>query len=513
MSLSAAKTDLAYSTIIARKLGMEPKVDYAYPDWNIVGIPLDIEHILRELQARYGSNIGGFEWVTLASTINRLVDAAEDYYERGDGRPDLPYDDHTLFFNNVAVWGFDVADSFQITPRVCKELIFNKQKPPRDNLFSLGPDNPMYRTALKVLNPSLDQDFDDFSQMDWLRIHATGEGKGNAVAQQKKKVKAEGVENLILWLGANNALGTVINLRINQTPNKMKFAGRPHEYDHIKRSLFRWNLWHPDDFEADYVQMIDRVDGIMRSNLNENWKVFVGTVPLVTIAPIAKGVGETTEVEIEKMTISGAVRESSIYFKYYTYFPFEEEFALESGRYLTMQDAIHIDNCIRAFNFRIFAQVTRLNEEHGVERYFAVDMSNALDELAYKRNNGQPRYQMPDELRYLYPPVNTKYYHADTNGTLKQGGLFSLDGVHPTAIGHGLLAYEFLNRMKSAGVTNMSGSILDKQLPWNGEAGILQSDLLYSDPLRIMQEIYGKDSSASLALRIIDSIKGIHSNG
>lgn len=512
MSLAAARTDNAYSTLIAGKLGLTPGADYHFADWNNTGIPLDIEYIMRELQSRYGANIGGFEWLTVAQTINRLIDGAEDYYERGDGRADNPYDkDGTQFFNNVAVWGFDVADSFQVTPRVCKEIIFNKQKPTKDNLFSLGPDNPMYRTALKVLNPSLDPAFDDFSQIDWLRLHATGKDKaGNAVNDSNgNKIEGSGVENLILWLGANNALGTVINLRINQTPNKMNFAARPHEYDHVKRSMFKWNLWHPDDFQADYRAMIGEVDAIMKKNLTDDWTVFIGTIPLVTIAPIAKGVGETTEVPISRKINGKTVVKPSVYYKYYTYFPFEESFAIDTGKYLTMQDALHIDNCIRKYNEIINTEITALNKQHSKNRYVIVDTCKMLEDMAYKRNNGRPPYQWPADLEFLYPPINTKYYHADTDGKLKQGGLFSLDGVHPTAIGHGIIAYEFLKTMKAAGVTDMSGNQVTTNLDWKGEHGILQSDLLYSQPLRNMQEIYGKDTVASLAVRIIDSIKSV----
>jgi hypothetical protein len=383
----------------------------------------------------------------------------------------------------------------------------------------------MYRTALKILNPSLDPDFDDFSQLDWLRIHATGEGKPDAIdkqmgARQKNKAAADGVENLILWLGANNALGTVVNLRINQTPNKLHAAGRPHEYGHVKRAMFRWNLWHPDDFRADYELMIDEVDRIMQNNLAKDWKVFVGTVPLVTIAPIAKGIGETTEVDIKKYENGKFQNAKSMYFKYYTYFPFEEDFAIETGKYLTMQDAVHIDNCIREYNRIIFEKVAALNAANGKgkknakDRYFVVDTSKALDDLAYKRNNGQPPYELPDALKFLYPPVNTKYYHAGTDGKLKQGGLFSLDGVHPTSIGHGILAREFLKKMIDAGVKLVDDPDArgdDTGLRWNGPGGILESDLLYSQPLKNMQEIYGKDGVASLALRIIDSIRDVSS--
>lgn len=115
MSLAAARTDNAYSTLVARQLGLQLDSDeYRFADWNNAGIPLNIEVIIRELQSRYGSNIGGLEWLTVGQTINRIVDRAEDYYERGEGRDDAPYDKiGTQFFNNAAVWGFEVADLFR----------------------------------------------------------------------------------------------------------------------------------------------------------------------------------------------------------------------------------------------------------------------------------------------------------------------------------------------------------------------------------------------------------------
>lgn len=513
MSLAAARTDAASSTLIARKLGLKLKSDqYNYADWNVEGIPLNLEHLMRELQRRYGSNIGGFEWVTVLHTINRIVDDAEDYYERKEGRADLPYDRKgTQFFNNVAVWGFDVADSFQITANVCKQAIYNKNMPTKDNLFRLGADNAMYRTALKVLNPSLDPAFDKFSQLSWLKLHATGTGDdGNNVFDRNgTQVKGDGIENLILWLGGNNALATVTNLNIRQTPNKLNFSKAPHEYDHLVRAQFGWNLWHPKDFEADYRAMIGRVDAIMKQNLEPNWKVFIGTVPLVTIPPIAKGVGETTEVPLVHEVDGVEVTTHSIYYKYYTYFPFDEKIAVEKGVYLTMQDALHIDNCIREYNKVIYREIAKLNAAHGTQRYFIVDTCQMIEDLAYKRNNGRPPYKMPPELKFIYPPVNTKYYHADRSGNIKQGGIFSLDGVHPTAIGQGLIAYEFLKIMKAAGVKGVNNQTVDENLDWESEKGILQTDRLYSQPLTNMQEIYGKDDVPLLGTRIVDIVQRI----
>lgn len=513
MSLAAARTDCAYSTIIAQKLGLELKTaNYNYADWNIEGIPLNLEYIMRELQKKYGSNIGGFEWLTVLQTLNGIIDNAEDYYERGLGRADQPYDaTGTRFFNNVAVWGFDAADSFQITPNVCYQAIYNKEKPTTDDLFTVGPDNAMYRTALKILNPSLDPAFDNFSQMSWLKLHATGTDDNNKTVSDKdgNEIKGDGIENLLLWLGANNALSTVTSLKIRITPNRRNHSQAPHEYKHLERAQFGWNLWHPQDFQADYGEMLARVDKIMENNLEPNWKVFVGTVPLVTIAPIAKGFGETTSIPVKRTVKGKKVETESIYYKYYTYFPFQESFAFETNTYLTMQDALYIDNCIREYNDFIFSETDRLNKKHGAERYFVVDTCKMLEDLAYKRNKGQPPYELPNELKFLYPPVNTKYYHADREGVLKQGGLFSLDGVHPTAIGQGIIAYEFLKAMEIAKVKDISGKTVDTNLNWTGTNGIIASDLLYTQPLKNMQEIYGKDKIASLGVRIVDLMKTI----
>ena len=69
--------------------------------------------------------------------------------------------------------------------------------------------------------------------------------------------------------------------------------------------------------------------------------------------------------------------------------------------------------------------------------------------------------------------VNTVYYTVDRQSRMSAGGVFSLDGVHPTAIGHGLIAREFLDAFGKAGVPTVRG------LDWNG---IVASDSLYSHP-------------------------------
>ncbi|MCI0557262.1 MAG: hypothetical protein MN733_02115, partial [Nitrososphaera sp.] len=73
-------------------------------------------------------------------------------------------------------------------------------------------------------------------------------------------------------------------------------------------------------------------------------------------------------------------------------------------------------------------------------------------------------------------------------------GLFSLDGVHPSAIGQGIIAYEFLKVMKAAGVVKSS------DLNW---AEIFANDTLYTTPITLMQELYGKDDLAKHIIKLI----------
>ncbi|MEH2423955.1 MAG: hypothetical protein V7K48_24535 [Nostoc sp.] len=477
MSLAAARTDLCFSTLIAKSMGLKVGAEYLYPEWLMGGLPANIEKILRRLEKKYGSDINALDWLTILPTLEGVLDEAEDYYERLGGSAEERYPGGIDFFHNVAIQGFDIADSWMITPNVCKyQIKLSNDKGEGKPGFLALPNAAFYRTALKVLNPSLNPIYDNYSQLDWLKHHHT-----NA---------PEGVENLILWLGANNALGTVISLEINQTPNDLDQilinpSQKPESFREVRE---KWNLWHPKDFEAEYQQLLDRVDTIMQSNSNPDWNVFIGTIPLVTIAPLAKGVGSTTEIDVP------GEEKPSVYYKYYTYFPFEEDTVRETGTlYLTLQDTLYIDDCIRTYNKVIRKLVDSKNNQYPQPRYHIVDLANALQQIAFKRNAGQVQYEFPEYFKFVYPQVNTKYYHADTTGRLRQGGLFSLDGIHPSAIGQGLIAYEFLKKMKEVGVANST------ELDWKS---IFSSDQLYSQPITLMHEFYDNREFAQTIIKL-----------
>jgi hypothetical protein len=477
MSGSAAKPRLAYSSLIAECLGLRLSsmsgggAGYFYPEWKAFGLPASLEDILRALCARCGSSIGLLEWPAVLKTINDMMDVSEDYFERGEGAADNPYPGDVPFFHNVAIRDFTVADAWLLTPKVCRERIEAEGFFSRLDGFFANPGAYFYRTALKVLSPNLDC---DFSQLDWLGHHAKGEG----------------VENLILWLGANNALKTVLTLKIKKTPNTP--LGRPCGLSHLERAEKEWNLWHPDDFAAEYGELLDRVETALADNRFKSWNVFVATVPFVTALPFIHGLGQGISFP-----------EKGIYYRDYTYFPFDEKFISDGGAALSRQDVMLIDDCVRGYNLEIQRLVDEKNRAHlrrsGRAPYHIVDLCAAFDRMAWQRNSGNPTTAFPDCFAQASPKISTAYYHADeANGRLR-GGIFSLDGIHPSAIGQGLIAREFMKVMEAG-----AGLAFCRPLDWTA---ILKRDSLYQDPITIMPELYCHEKLATHIVKLISFIK------
>ena len=476
MSFAAARTDASYATLIAGILEATPY--RILSNWPHGGFPLNLEVLMRSLEKKYGSDIfGPIEWLKAINTIRKHMDKVESYYERGKGKAGAAQPEGDTYYHNIAVFGMRIADAWGVNAKLCKQIIA-KAKGHGDALFS-WPNAPFYRAMNKVLNPSQQPEYDQLSALDWLAAHVEGLADSD---------EEPGVENLLLWLGNNNVLGTVLSLTPKQSET---VSGKwPHELSHSDRERQGWNFWHPDHFDAEFNELMNRVDTIMGSHpTSADWRVFVANVPHVTIAPLAKGFGPTTTYADDR---GGATR-SSIYYKYYAYF-FLREKDIHSGLwpYLTQHRARSIDLAVDAYNASIRRTIERLNTSHetggGRQRYFLIDANRALSDLAWKRNNGNPPYELPPALAYLDPPVNTKFYHATRNGKLVQGGLFGLDGVHPSIIGQGLVAHEFLKTMQAAGVRDSDGRLVDPdRLDW---PAIVKSDLLYSDPIGLMPEVY-----------------------
>ncbi|MEQ8963180.1 MAG: hypothetical protein RLP02_35625, partial [Coleofasciculus sp. C2-GNP5-27] len=125
--------------------------------------------------------------------------------------------------------------------------------------------------------------------------------------------------------------------------------------------------------------------------------------------------------------------------------------------------------------------------------WYVFEMSGLLDRLASRRYIEDPqsrpdwwtKYELPPELQMLSPVPDSRFFVSDRTGRVS-GGLFSLDGIHPTTIGYGLMAQELINVMQLAGVKFYLG---DGKSERSGPVRVdfrrlIRLDTLISDPPR-----------------------------
>jgi hypothetical protein len=132
------------------------------------------------------------------------------------------------------VSGFQVQDAFLLTAGRCRDIAADGS----DDWVSQVVDNAMYRTALRVLNPGQLEDGDDATQ----------------ISRARELAADGGIENLIVFLGANNALGTVTSLTV--TPSTDAELLNP---DPRQRPA---NLYSPEHFRAVLEELVADVEGI-----------------------------------------------------------------------------------------------------------------------------------------------------------------------------------------------------------------------------------------------------------
>ena len=85
-----------------------------------------------------------------------------------------------------------------------------------------------------------------------------------------------------------------------------------------------------------------------------------------------------------KAELEQAIPKKYSYGKYYPYFPFAEQFDIKLP-HLNLQQALHIDNTIREYNRIIMETVAAANEKLKQKRFYLVDMSSVLSDMALKR--------------------------------------------------------------------------------------------------------------------------------
>ncbi len=408
-------TDLSYPAIVARELGWFE--EYRYPRYpGHGGLPLNIELLLRDLEERFGPRVSAWEVPMALFKARQFMDEVEDYWERGPGQTAPPL---SAYNHCLAVYGWDLRDALGKTAASCKEAI----DAPGDDVLKQIVENNSERAALRVY-PHWSK---ATSQMTFFQAAAQ-------LGKEHDKTTDCGIETLIVYLGANNALQAVTDLRVAWSEDDFR--------DPEKKKAY--TVWRPEHFKAELAEVEKAVAAVQARH------VIWCTVPHVTIAPIARGIGHK-------------VAPGSRYFPYYTR-PWVEDadFGPADDKHITAEQARAVDCAIDMYNDAIQRVVEQARGgKNGAKRdWYLIDMAGLLDRLASRRYitdpNAQPEwwtpYPLPPALKALDPVPDSRFTTGDGRGGRASGGLFSLDGVHPTTVAYGLIAQEMINVMRLAGV-------------------------------------------------------------
>lgn len=435
------RTDINFPSFIARCF--EPQPIFRQPVFTAqAGIPLNFEILLRGLTDEFGEIIDWSEYsgatAHTLSTLRRIK-----YYWEGR-RKDLSVDQPEPW-HNQSVWGLAVNDAWLLTEKSAREFI--DQHTDRFSVFGFLPEHAKLTTARLVLNP----------QLTLLHEHQT------QLSNIQRLQDDGGIENLIVCLGHNNALGSVVNLKLKWSEPEDLNAFMAHR----THSIYR-----PEHFELEYRQLASRIAAIGAQ------RIFVPTIPYPTIPPVLRGVN------------SDISRDHFGYFDYYTRFwIWDEDFDPEKHPYLTRDEAIQIDLTVDSYN-EIIRKVAAEYDWH------VVPMAEHVGGMAYRRLGGiMTRHYPGDFIKALRRNPATAhlvsengevlltpdFIRADPDtGRIAKGGLFSLDGLHPTTTGYGLMANVYRDTMKKAGVR------FQKPIDWDQ---VLREDTLVTDPPALLAEL------------------------
>lgn len=410
-SLAIFNTGLSYPAIVAYELGCVEQ--FRFPLYEgFGGLPFNIELLLRDLETHYGRTVDLWEIPFALFRARSRMDRVKEYWERGAGQA-VP--STTAVMHNLAVFGWDLRDALSKSADVCR----NQIDMPEDDPIKQLVQNARERAALRVL-PTQPPEAGVLTQLGAAaRLGEETDGTGSE----------HGIETMVVFLGANNAL---------QTVTKLKVVWSEDGYDDLSRKG-PFTVWKPEHFEAELRQVAIEVSRVKARH------VIWCTVPHVTIAPVARGV-------------KGKTAPGSRYFPYYTR-PWisDDDFDSDRDPYITGDEARQVDDAIDEYNDAIAAEVR--DARLAGKDWYLLETCGLLDRLASRRYaedaSAQPGwwqpYELPPALKALTPPPNSHFLACEEERRT-DGGLFSLDGVHPTTVGYGILAQELINVMRLAGV-------------------------------------------------------------
>ena len=463
-SFAIHNTDRSYPKLLAEKLGLEGD-EFRFPAYlpapgqpDYMGPAMNLEYLARASGEGDCTDKSLLEQLEIGVKALKNIVELRVHWDDGARIAELKLDsvpDDGDIVHNLSVAGFDVGD---LMARTADTDMATLHQWAEFTDLGLIATNARALISLPVLKT------------------ARRRGKYLTPVEAAQALGAEGgIETLIVFIGANNALGTVISMDRRETGPGFEDLATKGQY----------NLWRPEDFRKEFTRLADEIKKVGAEH------VLIGTVPHVTAAPLAHGV-------------RGRMPGHPEFFRYYTY-PWipEKSFDPERDPRLTGDDAILIDGYIDSYNDTIRGIVQQAVDSR--LRWLTVDICKRMDSVAYRRYWDPDEKDLPDVRRRkgisdrdeyaeelpevlqkvtargaLTPsegdPVrvpDSRFFSSDQSGRC-EGGLVALDGVHPTTLGYGVIAQEFLDGMIRAGVQPPGASI--------DFAGLVQRDALIIDP-------------------------------
>ncbi len=436
------RTDLNFPSLLRNC--WEPVPDFDQPLFTAqAGIPLNLEVLTRGLSDEFGNSI---EWNEYLPAITHLYSTLKRVKRYWEGRIKSLERNRKMPYHNQSVWGFAMNDAWMVTEEKSRKFI--KEQPETYSIFDMLPDHAMYVTARLVLNPSYGEQFRHNTQIDNVQyLQDNG-----------------GIENLIVTMGHNNIIGAASDLKfiLSEDEDLEKF---PSERE--------YTVYRPAHFEYEYRKLAEKVSQIGAE------RVITQTIPYVTIPPVTRGVN----ADKSRKGHTG-------YFDYYTRFwVWDEDFDPNIHPHLTKEQAITLDQHVDEYN-NIIREIA---DEYG---WITVPLNRYVSGIARRRLGGDIRIPYPDNFceamernpmtEHLVsdrnnPQLSTDYIRIDEeSGKLYKGGVFSLDGIHPTTIGYGLIAHLYKETMESYGIE------FDKPLDWDH---IISNDTLVTNPPYLLVEL------------------------
>lgn len=435
------RTDLSFPALLAR--AFDPPIEFDKPSFTAyTGIPLNIELLVRGMADEFGDEISWNQYLKAGTHLYKTLRRIKNHWE-GHNRP-LQVDRQTPY-QNQSIWGLSNSDSWLMNEKDSREYI--KNNAPRYTVFDVLPDQAMHITTRMVLNPSFSSEFEKHTMIDnvnWL--HKNG-----------------GIENLISCIGHNNIIGAVTNLKL--------IYSEKHDLNapHRERTC---TVFRPEHFEDETRKLYQKL-----SNIGVE-RVFVPTIPYVTIPPAIRGVNHD----------KSKLRKG--YFDYYSRFwIWDEDFDPGKHPHLTKQDAITLDQHVDQYN----AIISELADEFG---FHVVPIGRYVQSAARRRMGAENVSPFPEEFirelkknektSYLVdetgqPRLSTDYLRlCDDSRKVDRGGIFSLDGLHPSTIGYGLIANIYKQFMEKEGVH------FGKDIDWKF---IIENETLVTDPPLLLNDL------------------------